>query len=81
MYEGRVCRFSRNYTRLYWDINNLHKYPRRVNEIHSPVLFGFKGLDSGFKECLQSEQSVVEKLPSFVKLVSPFQKPINQHFW
>ena len=24
---------------------------------------------------------VVEKLPSFVKLVSPFRKPINQHFW
>ena len=29
------------------DINNIHKYPQRVNEIHSPVLFGFgstKGL-------------------------------------
>ena len=25
---------------LNWDINNLHKYPRKVNEIHSPVLFG-----------------------------------------
>ena len=32
---------------LNWDINNIHKYPQRVNEIHSPVLFGFgstKGL-------------------------------------
>ena len=27
------------------------------------------------------EQSAVEKIPSFVKLVSPFRKPINQHFW
>ena len=26
---------------LNWDINNPHKCPRRVNEIHSPVLFGF----------------------------------------
>ena len=24
---------------------------------------------------------VVKKLPSFVKLVSPFRKPINQHIW
>ena len=32
-----------------------------------------------FKECLQFEQSVVEKVSSFVKLVSPFRKPINQH--
>ena len=30
---------------------------------------------------LQFEQSVVEKLPSSVKLVSPFRKPINQDFW
>ena len=29
------------------------------------------------KECLN--QSVVEKLPSFVKLRSPFRKPIYQH--
>ena len=29
-----------------------------------------------FKECLEFEQSVVVKLPSFVKLVSPFRKPI-----
>ena len=28
---------------------------------------------------LTTQQSVVEKLPSFVKLVSPFRKPINQH--
>ena len=26
------------------DINNIHKYPRRVNEIHSPVLFGFESM-------------------------------------
>ena len=30
------------------------------------------------KECLQFEQSVVEKFLSFVKLVSPARKP---HFW
>ena len=29
---------------LNWDINNIHKYPRRVNEIHSPVLFGFESI-------------------------------------
>ena len=34
-----------------------------------------------FKKCLQFEQSIVEKLSSFVKLVSHFRKPINQHFW
>ena len=36
---------------LNWDINNHHKYPRRINEIHSPVLFRFesiKGLGLGF---------------------------------
>ena len=27
-----------------------------------------------FKECLEFEQNVVEKLPFFVKLVSPFRK-------
>ena len=35
-----------------------------------------------FKKCLQFKQCVVEKLPSlFFKIVSPFRKPINQHFW
>ena len=29
---------------LNWDINNIHKYPRSVNEIHSPVLFGFESM-------------------------------------
>ena len=29
---------------LKWDSNNIHKYPRRVNEIHSPVLFGFESM-------------------------------------
>ena len=29
--------------------------------------------------CLQLNQSVAEKLPSFVQLVSLFRKPINQH--
>ena len=31
-----------------------------------------------FKECLHFEQSVVEKLPSFVKLVSPFRKTTSK---
>ena len=35
--------------------------------------------DTKFKECLEFEQCVVEKLPSLVKLVSPFRKPSNQH--
>ena len=26
------------------DMNNIHKYPRRVNEIHSPVLFRFESM-------------------------------------
>ena len=26
------------------DINNIHKYPKRVNEIHIPVLFGFESM-------------------------------------
>ena len=26
------------------DINNIHEYPRRDNEIHSPVLFGFDSM-------------------------------------
>ena len=26
------------------DINDIHKYPRRVNWIHSPVLFGFESM-------------------------------------
>ena len=30
--------------------------------------------------CSSSWKSLVEKLPSFVKLVSPFSNPINQHF-
>ena len=30
---------------------------------------------------LQFKQSIIEKLPSLVKLVFPFRKPINQHFW
>ena len=29
---------------LKWDMNNIHKYPRRVNEIHSPVLFRFESM-------------------------------------
>ena len=37
--------------------------------------------DTKFKECLQFEQSVVEKRSSSVKLVSHFRKSINQHFW
>ena len=31
---------------------------------------------------VQTIQTLVEKLPSSaVKFVSPFRKPINQHFW
>ena len=26
------------------DINNVHKYPKSVNEIHTPVLFGFESM-------------------------------------
>ena len=26
------------------DINNIHEYPRRDNEIRSPVLFGFESM-------------------------------------
>ena len=26
------------------DINNIHKYPNRVNEIHTPVLLGFESM-------------------------------------
>ena len=34
-----------------------------------------------FKVCLEFEQNVVETLPSFVKLLSPFRKPyINSIF-
>ena len=33
------------------------------------------------KEVLTIRLSVVEKLSSFVNLVSSFRKPINQHFW
>ena len=29
---------------------------------------------------IEFEQNVVEQLPSFAKLVSPFRKPRNQHF-
>ena len=29
---------------LNWDVNDIHKYPQRVNEIHSPVLFGFESM-------------------------------------
>ena len=29
---------------LHSDINNIHKYPRRVNWIPSPVLFGFESM-------------------------------------
>ena len=34
-----------------------------------------------FKVCLQFKWEWAEKLPSFAKLVYPFWKPINQHFW
>ena len=34
-----------------------------------------------FKVCLEFEQNVVKKLPSFVKLVSPFRKPYKQHIF
>ena len=49
MHEGRHClTSSQNYTPLMrfidlnQDINNIHKYPRKVNEIHSPLLFGLE---------------------------------------
>ena len=52
--RGRDCLTSnQNYTSLMrftnlnWGINDIHKHPQGVNEIHSPVLFGFgpmKGL-------------------------------------
>ena len=41
-----------------------------------PQLHSFCVYDTKFKECLEFEQCVVEKLPSFVKLVFPFRKPI-----
>ena len=34
-----------------------------------------------FKGCFGLYQSVVEKLPYFVRLVPPFRKPVNQHIW
>ena len=44
---------------------------------------GYYQQDDGCKinKTAGSQVSLVEKLPSFVKLVSPFRKPINQHFW
>ena len=60
---------------LNWDINNIHKHPRRVNEIHNPVLFGFesmKGLghthkySSSFAHSFQPQA----KLPMFQQNVN-----------
>ena len=28
----------------HWNINNIHKYPQRVNEIHNPSLFRFESM-------------------------------------
>ena len=51
MHEGRDClTSSQNYMPLMrfidlnLDINDIQKYPRRVNWIHSPVLFGFESM-------------------------------------
>ena len=42
--------------------------------------FGHCAWHIKFKECLQFQQNVVEKLPSFVEfIVSPFRKSTNQH--
>ena len=47
----------------------------------SPQLHSFCVCDMRSSTSAYSlNQSIVEKLPSFVKLVSPFRKPINQHF-
>ena len=60
---------------LNWDINNIHKYPRRVNDIYSPVLFRFesmKGLghthkySSSFTHSFQPQA----KLPMFQQKVN-----------
>ena len=34
-----------------WDINIVHKYPNRVNEIHNPVLFGGGGRARSVRRC------------------------------
>ena len=50
MHEGRDCLTSnRNYTPLmsFSNLNrviNIHKYPKSVNEIYTPILFGFESM-------------------------------------
>ena len=72
---------SRNYTSLMrfidlnCDINNIHKCPRRVNEIHSPVLFGLesmKGLGRTHKYSTSFTHSFQPqaKLPMFQQKVN-----------
>ena len=47
-----------------------------LSQLHS-----FCAHDTKFKECLEFERNVVEKLPTSVILVSPFRKPKNQDFY
>ena len=40
-----------------------------------------KGSGYLVKNANNLNQSAAKKLPSFIKLVSPFRKPINHHLW
>ena len=55
---------------LNWDMNNIHKCLRRVNEIHSPVLFGLESMKGlGFTSFTHSFQPQA-KLPKFQQKVN-----------
>ena len=66
---------SMRFIDLNWDVNNIHKYPRIVNEIQSPVMFGFepmKGLGHAHKYSTFFTHSfqVQAKLPMFQQKVN-----------
>ena len=74
--RGEIARLSagivhtfNEFTNLNWDINNLHKYPRRVNEIHSPVLLeGFKSI-KGLGHTYKYSTSFIHSFQPQAKLV------------
>ena len=60
---------------LEWDINNIHKYPRRVNQIHSLVLFGFESMN-GLGYTYKYSASFTHSFQPKAKLLM-FQQKVN----
>ena len=57
------------------DTNNVHKYPKRVNEVHIPVLFRFESM-KGLEHTHKYSTSLTHSFQPQAKL-PVFQQKIN----